>query len=86
MFKEKILECPWEEFEKIIIKWDVGSKAICKIELIQKRPFVKSGRIVCQIAVKNIGETGADVDRFLAINTSAVNRLAVSDDVSKVEK
>ena len=52
---------------------------------IQKRPFVKSGRIVCQIAVNNIGYTGADVDRFLGINTSAVNRLAVSDDVSKVE-
>ena len=47
---------------------------------------VKSGRIVCQIAVNNIGYTGADVDRFLGINTSAVNRLAVSDDVSKVEK
>jgi len=68
------------------IKWDVGSEAICKIELIQKRPFVKSGRIVCQIAVKNIGCTGADVDRFLGINTSTVNRLAVFDDVSKVEK
>ena len=68
------------------MKWDVGSKTICKIELIQKPPFVKSGRIVCQIAVKIIGYTGADVDRFLGINTSTVNRLAVSDDVSKVEK
>ena len=54
--------------------------------LIQKRPFVKSSRIVCQIAVKIIGYTGSDVDRFLGINTSIVNRLAVSDDVSKVEK
>ena len=35
---------------------------------------------------KKIGYTGADVDRFLGINTSAVNWLAVSDDVSKVEK
>jgi len=34
---------------------------------------------------KRIGYTGTDVDRFLGINTSAVNRLAVSDDVSKVE-
>ena len=53
---------------------------------MQKPPFVKSGRIVCQIAVTNIRYTGADVDHFLGINTSTVNRLAVSDYVSKVEK
>jgi len=47
---------------------------------------VKSGRIVCQIAAKNIGYTGADVERFLGINTSTVNHLAFSDDVFKVEK
>ena len=70
----------------MLVKRGVGSKAICKIELIQKRPFVKSGRTVCQIEVKNIGYTGADVDRFLGINTSTVKRLAVSDDVSKVGK
>ena len=47
---------------------------------------MKSGRIVCQIAAKNIGYAGADVERLVGMNTSTVNRLAVSDDVSKVEK
>jgi hypothetical protein len=50
----------------------------------KKRPFVKSGRIVCQIGVKIIGYIGADVDRFLGIDAFTVNRVAVSGDVSKV--
>jgi len=33
-----------------------------------------------------MGYSGADVARFLGINTSAVNRLAVSDELSEVEK
>jgi len=37
-------------------------------------------------AVKKMGYSGADVARFLGINTSAVNRLAVSDDSAEVEK
>jgi len=53
-------------------------------------PGGRQGREVGQNSLsdscKKIGYTGADVDRFLGINTSAVNRLAVSDDVSKVEK
>jgi len=47
---------------------------------------VKSRRIFCQIAVKKMGYSGADVGHFLGINTSAVNRLAVSDELPKVEK
>jgi predicted transcriptional regulator len=47
---------------------------------------VKSRRIFCQIAVKKMGYSGADVARFLGINTSAVNRLAVSDKLPEVEK
>ena len=47
---------------------------------------MKSRRIFCQIAVKKMGYSGADVARFLGINTSAVNRLAVSDELSEVEK
>ena len=53
---------------------------------MQKPPFVNAGGIVCQIGVRNIHYTGADVDRFLGINTSTVNGLAVSDYVSKLEK
>ena len=47
---------------------------------------MKSRRIFCQIAVKKMGYSGADVARFLGINTSAVNRLAVSDELPEVLK
>ncbi|MCJ7593188.1 MAG: hypothetical protein MUO52_00265, partial [Desulfobacterales bacterium] len=53
---------------------------------IRKRQVVKSRRIFSQIAVKKMGYSGADVARFLGINTSAVNRLAVSDELPEVEK
>ncbi len=53
---------------------------------LRKRQVVKSRRIFCQIAVKKMGYSGADVARFLGINTSAVNRLAVSDELPEVEK
>jgi putative transposase len=53
---------------------------------LRKRQVVKSRRIFSQIAVKKIGYSGADVARFLGINTSAVNRLAVSDELPEVEK
>ena len=53
---------------------------------LRKRQVVKSRRVFCQIAVKKMGYSGADVARFLGINTSAVNRLAVSDELPEVEK
>jgi REP element-mobilizing transposase RayT len=53
---------------------------------LRKRDVVKSRRIFCQIAVRKMGYPGADVARFLGINTSAVNRLAVSDELKEVEK
>ncbi len=53
---------------------------------LRKRRVVKSRKIFCQIAVKKMGYSGADVARFLGINTSAVNRLAVSDELPEIEK
>ena len=53
---------------------------------LRKRRVVKSRKIFCQIAVKKMGYSGADVARFLGINTSAVNRLAVSDELSEIVK
>jgi len=53
---------------------------------LRKRQVVNSRRIFSQIAVKRMGYSGADVARFLGINTSAVNRLAVSDELPEVEK
>jgi len=53
---------------------------------LRKRRAVKLRRIFCQIAVKKMGYSGAEVARFLGITTSAVNRLAVSDELPEVEK
>ena len=53
---------------------------------LRKRRVVKSRKVFCQIAVKKMGYSGADVARFLGINTSAVNRLAVSDELPEIEK
>ena len=52
----------------------------------RKRKIVKSRRIFSQIAVKKMGYSGAEVARYLGINTSAVNRLAASDELSEVAK
>ncbi|MDY7036302.1 MAG: hypothetical protein SV375_09110 [Thermodesulfobacteriota bacterium] len=71
------------------------SREICKGEGVdeaglgsglRKRNVVKSRRIFSQIAVKKMGYSGADVARFLGINTSAVNRLAVSDELPGIKK
>jgi chromosomal replication initiation ATPase DnaA len=53
---------------------------------IRKKQVVKWRRILCRIAVKKMGYSGADVARFLGITTSAVNRLAVSDELPEKEK
>jgi putative transposase len=52
----------------------------------RKKAVVQSRRIFSQIAVRKMGYSGADVARFLGITTSAVNRLAVSDELPEEEK
>jgi len=54
--------------------------------VLRKREVVKARRISCQIEEKKMIYSGADVARFLGINTSAVNRLAVSDELPNIEK
>ncbi|MDY6973747.1 MAG: hypothetical protein SV775_15705 [Thermodesulfobacteriota bacterium] len=48
--------------------------------------MVECRKIFCQIAVRKMGYSGADVARFLGITTSAVNRLAASDVLPDTEK
>ena len=71
------------------------ARAICEGEGVdsselrsanRKRSVVRSRRLFCQIAVKKMGYSGADVARFLGITTSAVNRLAGSDELSEIEE
>ena len=48
--------------------------------------LLMSRRIFSRIAVRKMGYCGADVARILGINTSAVNRLAVSDELPEIGK
>ena len=53
---------------------------------LRKSQVVKARRIFSQIALEKMGYSGADVARFFGITTSAVNRLAVSDELPEVER
>ena len=66
-----------------------SNEGVEKEELVsgsRKREVVKSRKIFCQIAIKRMGYSGAEVARFLGITTSAANRLAASDKISEIEK
>ena len=47
---------------------------------------MKSCRAFCQIAIKKMGHSGADVVRFLGTRNSAVNPQDVSDELPEVVK
>ena len=70
------------EFANNIIA-DSDQKAKEALRLIFKISDLSSRRIFCQIAVKKMSYSGADVTRFFGINTSDVNRLAVSDECQR---
>jgi REP element-mobilizing transposase RayT len=53
---------------------------------IRKKDVVRSRKIFCQLAVTRMGYSGAEIARFLGITTSAVNRLAASDELPDIEK
>jgi REP element-mobilizing transposase RayT len=52
----------------------------------RSRGLVRARRLFCQLAVRGMGYSGAEVARFLGVTTSAVNRLAVSEELPAVRK
>jgi putative transposase len=50
------------------------------------RKVARARKVFCQVAVKYLGYSGADVARFLGVTTSAVNRLAMSETVIAPEE
>ena len=52
----------------------------------RKRAVVRAKRVFCQLAVKKIGYSGAEVARFLGVTTSAVNRLANTKELPEVNR
>jgi len=50
------------------------------------REIVRVRRIFCQLAVKKLGYSGADVARYLGVTTSAVNRMANTNELADVNQ
>ena len=53
---------------------------------MRNREVVRARRTFCQLAVREMGYTGAEVARFLGVTTSSVNRLAVSEETAELKK
>jgi len=52
----------------------------------RKRKVVRGRRLFCQVAVRVMGHSGAEVARYLGVTTSSVNRLAVSEELRELAK
>jgi hypothetical protein len=52
----------------------------------RRRGMVKARRLFCQLAVRRMGYSGAEVARYLGVTTSAVNRLALSEELADLGK
>ena len=76
-------------YSKLVADQICDGEAVEKTEScsgIRKRDVVRCRKIFCQIAVKEMGHSGAKVARFPGITTSGVNCLAVSDLLSDIGK
>jgi hypothetical protein len=47
---------------------------------------VKARRLFCQLPVRGMGYSGAEVGRYLGVTTSAVNRLAASEELPDLKQ
>ena len=52
----------------------------------KKRVLVRARRLFCQLAVRKMGYSGAEVARFLGVTTSAVNRSAASHELPGLDR
>jgi len=52
----------------------------------RRRAVVRARRLFYQLAVRRMGYSGAEVARYLGVTTSAVNRLAVSEELPELKK
>jgi putative transposase len=52
----------------------------------RSRKIIKARRLFCQVAVRKMAYSGAEVARYVGMTTSAVNRLASSEAVPELDK
>ncbi len=48
--------------------------------------MVRFRRLFCQLALRRMDYSGAEMARFVGVTTSAVNRLAVSEELPEFRK
>ena len=51
----------------------------------RREAVVKGRKVLCQVAVRKFGYTGASVARFLGMTTSSVNRMARLEEMPEVD-
>ena len=69
-----------------MISRNEGVEASAILSGARKRNIVRTRKLLCQIAVCKMGYSGAEVARLLGISTSAVNRLASSEELPEVSR
>ena len=52
----------------------------------RRKEVIRVRRVFCQLAVRRMGYPGAEVARYLGVTTSAVNRLAASEESEELLK
>jgi hypothetical protein len=50
----------------------------------RREPVVRGRKVFCQVAVRELGYTGASVARFLGMTTSSVNRMARPEEMGEL--
>ena len=82
------LSTRWKKLD-LIMREVVTREGISESDLRsagRKREIVQVRRLFCQLAVKKMGYSGAQVARYLGITTSSANRLAVSEEMQGLAK
>jgi REP element-mobilizing transposase RayT len=82
-FARKVIDLPTLA-QHLTAKGDVAGEELQSG--IRTRGLVRARRLFCQVAIRGMGYSGAEVARFLGVTTSAVNRLAVSPELPEVRK
>ena len=52
----------------------------------RRREVIEARKLFCQLAVRKMGYSGAEVARFLGVTTSAVNKAANSEEVTALQQ
>jgi chromosomal replication initiation ATPase DnaA len=52
----------------------------------RRESVVRGRKIICQVAVRKLGYTGASVARYLGMTTSSVNRMARQEEVGGLDE